>query len=46
LNSTNGTRLNRERLSTPTVVTSGDQIGCGKTRLTIGLSGDAVTAPM
>jgi pSer/pThr/pTyr-binding forkhead associated (FHA) protein len=40
LDSTNGTLLNQERLSTPTVVISGDEIGCGNTRLTITLSGN------
>jgi len=45
LDSTNGTLLNQERLSTPTVVISGDEIGCGKTRLTIALSGDMRMPP-
>ena len=33
--SKNGTTLNQELLSTPTVVISGDQIHCGRTSLTI-----------
>lgn len=45
LNSTNGTFLNRERVSTPTVVVSEDQIGCGKISLTITLAGDMVMPP-
>jgi len=45
LDSTNGTLLNQERLSTPTVVISGDEIGCGKTRLTITLAGDMLMPP-
>jgi pSer/pThr/pTyr-binding forkhead associated (FHA) protein len=35
LDSTNGTLLNGERLSTPTVVIPGDEIGCGDVRLTV-----------
>lgn len=42
MNSTNGTLLNNEPLVTPTVVTSGDEIGCGTTRLTIDLTGNAI----
>jgi pSer/pThr/pTyr-binding forkhead associated (FHA) protein len=45
LNSTNGTLLNGERLSTPTVVISGDEIGCGDTRLTVAIAGE-VALPM
>ena len=33
--STNGTRLNRFKLTTATVVTSGDEIKCGKVHLTV-----------
>jgi len=40
LGSTNGTRLNDEALTIPTVVISGDQVGCGKTLLTINLGVD------
>jgi hypothetical protein len=35
LNSTNGTYLNDERLSTPTVIVSGDELRCGKASLLI-----------
>ena len=45
LDSTNGTLLNGERLSMPTVVISGDEIGCGNTRLTVALSGDMLMPP-
>ncbi|MBU2610309.1 MAG: FHA domain-containing protein [Chloroflexi bacterium] len=45
LDSTNGTFLNRERLSTPTVVISGDEIGCGEIRLTVTLPGDMLMPP-
>ncbi len=45
LDSTNGTFLNRERLSTPTVVISGDEIGCGNTRLIVALTGDMLMPP-
>ncbi|MDP2976749.1 MAG: FHA domain-containing protein [Anaerolineales bacterium] len=45
LDSTNGTFLNQERLSVPTVVVSGDEIGCGETRLTIALAGDMLMPP-
>lgn len=37
LTSTNGTRLNRFKLTTATVVTSGDEIKCGKAHLTVNL---------
>ena len=39
LGSTNGTRLNQEPLSFPTVIIGGDEIECGKTFLTIDLGG-------
>jgi len=35
LNSTNGTYLNDERLSFPTVIVSGDELRCGKVSLLI-----------
>ena len=35
LNSTNGTFLNDERLSTPTIIISGDYLRCGKVDLVI-----------
>ena len=37
LGSTNGTRLNKELVSIPTVVINGDQIECGKAAVTIRL---------
>jgi pSer/pThr/pTyr-binding forkhead associated (FHA) protein len=40
LNSTNGTLLNQEKLTTPTVVISGDEFRCGDTRLAISLADD------
>ena len=42
LGSTNGTRLNRFKLSTATVVTSGDEIKCGKARLTVNLGDNSL----
>ncbi|HVN15700.1 MAG TPA: FHA domain-containing protein [Anaerolineales bacterium] len=38
LNSTNGTRLNQEPVSQPTVLTTGDEIGLGATQLIVSLS--------
>jgi pSer/pThr/pTyr-binding forkhead associated (FHA) protein len=43
LNSTNGTKLNKEKLALPTVITSDDEIQCGKTKVIVNLSGDAVS---
>jgi len=37
LNSTNGTNLNKQKLSTPTVLTSDDEIQCGKTKIIISI---------
>ena len=37
LGSTNGTRLNQILITTPTVITSGDQIECGHTALIVSL---------
>lgn len=37
LNSTNGSYLNDERLSTPTVIVSGDELRCGKVSLLIAI---------
>jgi predicted component of type VI protein secretion system len=45
LGSTNGTMLNRERMLTPTVVISDDEIGCGKARLTVVMAGDNLMPP-
>jgi pSer/pThr/pTyr-binding forkhead associated (FHA) protein len=39
LDSTNGTVLNEDKLTMPTVVMSGDQFTCGATRFTILLAG-------
>lgn len=44
LGSTNGTRLNKEMLTTPTVVINEDQVECGKTRFSINL-GISPTSP-
>ncbi len=40
LDSRNGTRLNRERVRTPTVLASGDQIQCGHASIVVSLPGD------
>jgi pSer/pThr/pTyr-binding forkhead associated (FHA) protein len=40
LDSTNGTVLNQEKLSIPTVVISGDEFRCGGTLFTVALAGD------
>ncbi len=45
LNSTNGTLLNQEKLSIPTVVISGDEFICGDTHLTISLPGELLISP-
>jgi pSer/pThr/pTyr-binding forkhead associated (FHA) protein len=45
LNSTNGTLLNQEELSMPTVVMSEDEFRCGETRFVISLSGDILMPP-
>ena len=45
LNSTNGTRLNQELVTTPTVLTSGDVIRLGQTSLTVGLAPDVFNPP-
>jgi pSer/pThr/pTyr-binding forkhead associated (FHA) protein len=37
LGSTNGTRLNQSPLSTPTVLTTGDQIECGHTAIIVSI---------
>ncbi len=42
LTSTNGTALNTISLSMPTVLTAGDEIQCGATRLIVNLSTDAL----
>jgi pSer/pThr/pTyr-binding forkhead associated (FHA) protein len=45
LNSTNGTLLNRQPLLTPTVVITGDQIGCGKSTVSVNLSTEVSVSP-
>jgi pSer/pThr/pTyr-binding forkhead associated (FHA) protein len=45
LASTNGTRLNKSPVKIATVLTSGDEIQCGKTRLVVNLSTDSLVAP-
>ena len=45
LGSTNGTRLNREKVSIPTVVINGDQIECGKAFITINLGFSSTNSP-
>lgn len=40
LASMNGTRLNRQALTTPTVLTTGDEISCGKARVTVDILTD------
>jgi len=45
LASTNGTILNETTVSMPTVITSGDNIQCGITHLSVTLSPDALVPP-
>jgi pSer/pThr/pTyr-binding forkhead associated (FHA) protein len=45
LGSTNGTRLNQETITLPTVLTSGDEIGLGQTSLLVNLATDALVSP-
>jgi pSer/pThr/pTyr-binding forkhead associated (FHA) protein len=45
LSSTNGTMLNQTTVNMPTVITSGDEIQCGATQLSVTLSPDAVVPP-
>ncbi len=45
LSSTNGTLLNETPITMPTVITSGDEIRCGSTRLTINLAEDVLIEP-
>ena len=45
LTSTNGTLLNSTVLNMPTVLTSGDEIQCGATRLIVNLSPNALESP-
>lgn len=45
LGSTNGTRLNQELVTLPTVLTSGDEIGIGRTSLLVNLAAEALVSP-
>ncbi len=45
LHSTNGTLLNNEPVSTPTVIISNDEINCGKAKLTVLMAGDNLMPP-
>ena len=45
LASTNGTRLNDSRITTPTVITSGDDIQCGGAVLSVSLSENVIIEP-
>ncbi len=40
LGSSNGTRLNHENVITATVITTGDEIECGRARLVVSLAGE------
>ncbi|MFN8435335.1 MAG: FHA domain-containing protein [Anaerolineales bacterium] len=45
LASTNGTWLNEMRITTPTVITSGDEIQCGGSNLSVSLSENVIIEP-
>ncbi|HEY9152585.1 MAG TPA: FHA domain-containing protein [Anaerolineales bacterium] len=45
LNSTNGTKLNKEKLTVPTVLTSDDEIQCGKTKVIVAMGGNEPRSP-
>jgi pSer/pThr/pTyr-binding forkhead associated (FHA) protein len=45
LSSTNGTTLNQTIVNMPTVLTAGDEIQCGDTRLTVNLSTNTLVSP-
>jgi len=45
LSSTNGTKLNKEKLTVPTVLTSDDEIQCGKTKVIVAMSHDEPSSP-
>lgn len=45
LGSTNGTRLNQSALTTPTVLTTGDQIECGHTAIILSIGASADPSP-
>jgi pSer/pThr/pTyr-binding forkhead associated (FHA) protein len=42
LGSSNGTRLNREKVDTATVLTTGDEIQCGRATVLISLTGEGM----
>ncbi len=45
LNSTNGTKLNKEKLTLATVLTSDDEIQCGKTKVTVIMGDQELSSP-
>lgn len=45
LSSTNGTTLNKISITMPTVLTHGDEIQCGATRLVVNLSTNTLVSP-
>ena len=45
LSSTNGTTLNQMAVTMPTVLTAGDEIQCGDTRLIVNLSANRLVSP-
>jgi pSer/pThr/pTyr-binding forkhead associated (FHA) protein len=45
LSSTNGTILNQTLITMPTVLTAGDEIQCGDTRLVVNLSTNTLVSP-
>ncbi len=45
LSSTNGTTLNQIIITMPTVLTAGDEIQCGDTRLIVNLSSNTLVSP-
>jgi pSer/pThr/pTyr-binding forkhead associated (FHA) protein len=45
LSSTNGTTLNKIAITMPTVLTAGDEIQCGATRLIVNLSTNTLVSP-
>ena len=45
LGSTNGTLLNNEKVTIPTVIISGDQVDCGKATIAIDLGMNAISPP-
>ena len=45
LNSSNGTFLNREKLNTPAVITTGDEFKCGDTVFRVRIEADDILSP-